>query len=114
MRPSRTTTEVPFVSLSVSFSAQWVAPAQTDLQSEKFRYLGGHAEHLGPICHAIEFLSHTLKPSLRRCNPVAVGPRWLMSDVLLMSALEVSDSVAAFIHVKINDLLHHSWHFCLH
>jgi hypothetical protein len=35
-----------------------------------------------------------------------------MSDVLLMSALEVSDPVAAFVHVKINDLLHHSWQFC--
>jgi hypothetical protein len=35
---------------------------------------------------------------------MAVGPRRIVTNVLLMPALQFSDPVAAFIHMKINDL----------
>jgi len=44
---------------------------------------------------------------------MSVGPRRVVTDVLLVPAFQFSDPVAAFIHMKINDLLHRPCNVCL-
>jgi hypothetical protein len=50
-----------------------------------------------------------------RCGyPVTMRPRRIMTNVLLMPALQFGNPVASFIHVKINDFLHRACNFGLH
>jgi hypothetical protein len=45
---------------------------------------------------------------------MAMGPRRVVTDVLMMTALKFCQPVAVLIHVKINDLLHRPCYFYLH
>src|SRR5215470_12905535 len=45
-------------------------------------------------------------PPLRCRDPVAIGPRWIMPDMLLMPAFQISHPIQAFVLMKTNNL---SW-----
>jgi hypothetical protein len=45
---------------------------------------------------------------------MAVGPRRVVADELLMAALKVSNPIQSFIQVEGDDLLHRPSYFCLH
>jgi hypothetical protein len=55
------------------------------------RPLSRHTDQTG------QFLTEMLKPSLRRCNPMPVGPWRIMPDVLLVSAFQIGHPFKAFI-----------------
>jgi hypothetical protein len=43
-------------------------------------------------------------PALRRGDPVAVSPRWVVANMLMMSAIKFGDPVLPLIQMKINYL----------
>jgi hypothetical protein len=51
----------------------------------------------GTTCQAVEFLTEMFEPSLWRCYPMGVGPRWVMSNVLLMPAFKADNPVQILI-----------------
>jgi hypothetical protein len=42
-------------------------------------------------------------PTLNCRDPMAVGPRWIMPDVLLVTALQISNPIQVFIQMKPNN-----------
>lgn len=48
--------------------------------------------------------TEVIKPSLGRCHPVPMRPRRIVSDMLLMPALQLGNPIAASIQMVINDL----------
>jgi hypothetical protein len=53
---------------------------------------------------ARQFVTEVLIPSLRCRNPVAISPRRIVTDMLLMSALQIRNPIEAFIQMKIYNL----------
>src|ERR1700737_3197521 len=45
---------------------------------------------------------------------MAVGPRWVVADELLMAALKVGNPIQSFIQVEGDDFSHRPSYFCLH
>lgn len=48
--------------------------------------------------------TEVLKPSLRCCHPMPIGPGRIVPDMLLMAALQFSNPIATLIQTIINDL----------
>ena len=52
-----------------------------------------------------QFLTHVVETALSGRHPVMVPVGWIVANVFLMPALQVSDPIAAFVHMKTDDLL---------
>ena len=81
-RPALFRTRLSLNALLASCDSDTPMSAMPDLGQ-----LGSHTENIGPTCQTIEFTTDVIKPPLRCCNPMAMRPRWVMPDVLLMAAL---------------------------
>ncbi|SRR6266404_2860782 len=53
------------------------------------------------------------EPSLRCCHPMGACKRWIVADVLLMSALKFGNPIQILIQTKVNDFSHRPWCFRL-
>jgi hypothetical protein len=51
--------------------------------------------------YAKQILPDMLKPPLRGCDPMPIGPRRIVADVLLMSTFKVGNPVEEFVQMKI-------------
>src|SRR5690348_14548212 len=69
---------------------------------------------VGTTRQAVQFVTQMFKPSLWRCYPVPMCPWRIMSNMLPMPTLKLSNPIQVFIQMKINDFSHHPVQSCLH
>lgn len=70
-----------------------------DCRLERFRRDGGTQTD-----HAWQFVTEMVISSLGRRNPMAISPRRIVTDMLLMPALQIGNPIEAFIQMIIYNL----------
>ena len=68
---------------------------------------------VGPTGRTVQFPTEHFMSPLRRCQPIALGPKRSEADLLMMPALKFGNPIQIVIQMKVNDFSHRPCNLCL-